>query len=148
MAEYRGEIDLKGGGSYNNDYVGVFRVVDGKIALFKEYFNPQILVDSFGGEEGLARTFNLPRGWPTTSSRLTAIGPLARRTSAPRTSCRRETVRADRCGRWEGSTSTGSRVRRKGAGSSVACASCPRGAVATRPSAPPGSRWAARELLR
>jgi hypothetical protein len=45
--------------------------------------------------------------------------------------------------------STGSRGRRKGAGSSVACASCPRGAAATRPSAPPGRRWAAaRELLR
>lgn len=62
VAEYRGEIDLKGGGSYNNDYVGVFQVVDGKIALFKEYFNPQILVDSFGGGEGLAKTFSLPRG--------------------------------------------------------------------------------------
>lgn len=60
-AEYRGEIDLAEGGSYNNRYVGIFRVVDGKIALFKEYFNPQVLVDSFGGEEGLARTFSLPR---------------------------------------------------------------------------------------
>ena len=61
VAEYRGEIDLKGGGSYNNDYVGVFRVVDGRIVLFKEYFNPRVLLDSFGGEEGLAKTFSLPQ---------------------------------------------------------------------------------------
>lgn len=87
VAEYRGEIDLEGGGSYNNDYVGIFRVVDGRITLFKEYFNPQILLDSFGGEEGLARTFSLP-------------------TSALPTSCRKETTLTGQCGRWEASTNT------------------------------------------
>ena len=64
VAEYRGEIDRADGGTYNNDYVGLFRVVDGKIALFKEYFNPEILVEAFGGRETLARTFNLSREEP------------------------------------------------------------------------------------
>lgn len=60
VAEYRGEIERVDGGSYNNGYMGVFRIVNGKITLFKEYFDPNILVESFGGQEGLARTFSLP----------------------------------------------------------------------------------------
>ena len=59
MAEYRGEIDLIGGGSYNNRYCGVFHIRDGRIALFREYFDPIVLTESFGGEEALAQTFSL-----------------------------------------------------------------------------------------
>ena len=59
LAEYRGEIDFKAGGSYNNTYAGLFHVQDGKLKLFREYFDPNVLVDAFGGEEGFRKAFNL-----------------------------------------------------------------------------------------
>lgn len=60
FAEYQGQIDLKTGGTYNNDYCGLFHVVDGKIVLFREFFNPIILQDAFG--ERVADTFSLNEG--------------------------------------------------------------------------------------
>ena len=60
VAEYRGEIDLDSGGTYNNRYIGIFRIVDGKVVHFTEYFNPFVLAEAFGGGEALKRTFNLP----------------------------------------------------------------------------------------
>jgi ketosteroid isomerase-like protein len=59
FAEYRGQIELLGGGTYNNPYCGLFHVVDGKIVLFREYFNSIILQQSFGGN--LGDTFSLPQ---------------------------------------------------------------------------------------
>lgn len=58
LAEYRGEIELAAGGSYNNRYCGVFNVRDGKIVRFTEYFGPIILSRAFGGD-ALARTFGI-----------------------------------------------------------------------------------------
>lgn len=48
FVEYRGEIDLQSGSTYNNDYCGLFYVVDGKIVLFRAFFNPIILQRAFG----------------------------------------------------------------------------------------------------
>ena len=59
LAEYRGEIDFKKGGSYNNTYAGLFHVQDGKLKLFREYFDPNVLIDSFGGEAALQAAFNV-----------------------------------------------------------------------------------------
>lgn len=57
LAEYRGEIQIAATGKqYNNRYIGLFRLRDGKIVLFKEYFNPTILTESFGS--GLGENFN------------------------------------------------------------------------------------------
>ena len=60
VAQYRGEIDLASGGTYNNRYVGIFQIGDdGRIQLFREHFDPIVLQGAFGGAEALARTFNL-----------------------------------------------------------------------------------------
>lgn len=57
FAEYRGEIELLSGGVYDNRYCGLFHIQDGKIVLFREYFNPIILQQSFGKD--LGSTFTL-----------------------------------------------------------------------------------------
>lgn len=58
FAEYSGQIELLSGGVYNNHYCGLFHIENGKIVLFREYFNPIILQQSFGGH--LSSTFSLP----------------------------------------------------------------------------------------
>ena len=46
VAQYRGEwVNLKGV-PYNNRYIAVFRFREGRVAHMREYFNPQIWVDS------------------------------------------------------------------------------------------------------
>lgn len=60
LAEYRGEIDvLATGRPYNNHYCGLFHLRDGRIALFREYYNPIILTEAFGDAAGLAQSFSL-----------------------------------------------------------------------------------------
>lgn len=54
--EYRGVIELKTGGTYNNRYIGMLKIKNGKISLFKEYFDPVILNESFG--TNLQKNFN------------------------------------------------------------------------------------------
>lgn len=57
MTSQTGEIQIAATGKpYNNRYIGLFRLRDGKIVLFKEYFNPTILTESFGS--GLGENFN------------------------------------------------------------------------------------------
>jgi ketosteroid isomerase-like protein len=56
---YRGDIALRAGGKYDNDYAGWFRVRDGRIAEFHEYFNPVVLQRAFG--DRLQGTFSVPR---------------------------------------------------------------------------------------
>lgn len=56
--EYRGSIELAAGGRYDNDYIGLFHVVDGKIRLFREYFNPIILQRAFDTDSA-TNTFSL-----------------------------------------------------------------------------------------
>jgi fermentation-respiration switch protein FrsA (DUF1100 family)/ketosteroid isomerase-like protein len=48
IVQYRGIIPLKAGGSYNNNYVGVFEIKEGKVERFTEYFDPFILAEAFG----------------------------------------------------------------------------------------------------
>lgn len=50
IAEYEGTIDLNDGGQYNNSYIGLFHVVDGEIILFREFFDPIVLLEAFGDE--------------------------------------------------------------------------------------------------
>jgi ketosteroid isomerase-like protein len=56
VVRYTGEIELTGGGRYDNSYVGLFTVRDGRIAEFVEYFNPIVLQEAFG--EALQQNFN------------------------------------------------------------------------------------------
>jgi ketosteroid isomerase-like protein len=57
FATYRGDIGLKSGGRYDNDYAGYFVVRDGRIVEFREFFNPIVLQQAFGRQ--LQETFNV-----------------------------------------------------------------------------------------
>lgn len=59
VVRYTGEIALKAGGRYDNTYVGLFTVRDGRIHEFVEFFDPIILQKAFGAQ--LQQNFNVPR---------------------------------------------------------------------------------------
>ncbi len=44
---------------YNNHYCGLFHFQEGLIALFREYYNPTVLSEAFGGPSELARGFSI-----------------------------------------------------------------------------------------
>lgn len=58
LLEYRGSIEQRDGSRYDNDYAGLFQVRDGKIILYREYFNPLVLQAAFG--DRVNETFTLP----------------------------------------------------------------------------------------
>ena len=59
--EFRVEIKIKATGkSYNNTYVCLFTLRDGKIFEYKEYFNPIIFLKVFGSPEALRKNFGKP----------------------------------------------------------------------------------------
>jgi uncharacterized protein len=61
VATYRGEIQLRAGGQYNNTYVAQFSIRDGKILELVEYFDPIVLQRAFGA--ALQERFNVaPEG--------------------------------------------------------------------------------------
>lgn len=57
IVQYSGIISLKDGGEYNNNYVGIFNIRDGKVQQFTEYFDPFILEEAFGKK--LESNFNV-----------------------------------------------------------------------------------------
>lgn len=48
FVKFQGEIEIKAGGEYNNDYIGIFRLKDGLIHEYTEYFNPIVMAKAFG----------------------------------------------------------------------------------------------------
>ena len=48
FVQFRGEIEIKAGGKYENDYLGTFRLKDGKIIEYTEYFNQVVMAKAFG----------------------------------------------------------------------------------------------------
>lgn len=61
VVEYKGVITVKATGKpYNNDYIGIFQLKNGKITRYVEYFNPIILQQSFGTD--LQKNFNVGDG--------------------------------------------------------------------------------------
>lgn len=50
FVQFSGDIEIKAGGRYQNDYIGIFKFENGLIKEYTEYFNP-ILV---------SRAFNVP----------------------------------------------------------------------------------------
>ncbi len=55
LAEYDGSIGLKSGGRYDNRYIGIFTFnADGKLAHFREYFDPYTLTNGFPGAKEAA----------------------------------------------------------------------------------------------
>jgi ketosteroid isomerase-like protein len=57
VLEYTGSIELNAGGRYDNTYIGVFDVVDGRITRFREYFDPIVLQAAFGDD--ISTTFSV-----------------------------------------------------------------------------------------
>jgi ketosteroid isomerase-like protein len=47
---FQGVIDIKAGGSYQNDYIGTFKLEDNQIVEYTEYFNPIVMAKAFGIE--------------------------------------------------------------------------------------------------
>lgn len=47
FAKFTGEIGLHDGSVYANDYVGTFKMENGKILEYAEYFNPFIMAKAF-----------------------------------------------------------------------------------------------------
>ena len=47
FVKFRGEIEIKAGGKYGNDYLGTFKLKDGKIIEYTEYFNQVVMAKAF-----------------------------------------------------------------------------------------------------
>ncbi|MDO3625159.1 nuclear transport factor 2 family protein [Mucilaginibacter sp. BT774] len=47
FVQFRGEIEIKAGGKYENDYLGTFRLKNGKIIEYTEYFNQVVMARAF-----------------------------------------------------------------------------------------------------
>jgi uncharacterized protein len=50
FVRFKGEIEIKGGGKYENDYVGTFKLENGKVVEYTEYFNQIVMAKAFGIE--------------------------------------------------------------------------------------------------
>lgn len=48
FVQFKGEIEIKAGGKYENDYLGTFKLVDGKVVEYTEYFNQIAMAKAFG----------------------------------------------------------------------------------------------------
>src|SRR5437588_7268694 len=48
FVKFRGEIEIKAGGKYENDYLGTFQLQNGKIIEYTEYFNQVVMARAFG----------------------------------------------------------------------------------------------------
>jgi len=59
VVRYTGQIGLAGGGRYDNTYVGLFTVRDGRVQEFVEFFDPIVLQTAFGA--ALEQNFNARR---------------------------------------------------------------------------------------
>jgi len=47
FVQFKGKIEIKAGGKYENDYLGTFRLKDGKIIEYTEYFNQVVMAKAF-----------------------------------------------------------------------------------------------------
>jgi len=50
FVKFRGQIEIRAGGVYENDYLGTFRLENNKIVEYTEYFNPIVMAKAFGIE--------------------------------------------------------------------------------------------------
>ncbi|ACK72547.1 conserved hypothetical protein [Gloeothece citriformis PCC 7424] len=48
FVQFQGDIEIKSGGHYQNDYIGLFKFEDGLIKEYYEYFNPILVSKAFG----------------------------------------------------------------------------------------------------
>src|ERR1700712_1400416 len=45
---FKGEIEIKAGGQYTNDYMGTFRLQNSRVIEYTEYFNQLVMAKAFG----------------------------------------------------------------------------------------------------
>ena len=50
VVKFKGEIKIKTGGEYKNDYISMFRLGNRKIVEYTEYFDPIVMAKAFGIE--------------------------------------------------------------------------------------------------
>jgi uncharacterized protein len=50
FVKFKGEIEIKAGGKYENDYLGTFKLENGKVIEYTEYFNQIVMSKAFGIE--------------------------------------------------------------------------------------------------
>lgn len=50
FVKFKGEIEIKAGGKYENDYLGTFKLENGKVIEYTEYFNQIVMGKAFGVE--------------------------------------------------------------------------------------------------
>lgn len=48
FVKFKGEIEIKAGGKYENDYLGTFKLENGKVVEYIEYFNQIVMAKAFG----------------------------------------------------------------------------------------------------
>lgn len=60
VVEGRGECETAAGEAYRNQYVWVIQLRNGKLTLFREYSNPLVIIDTFGGADVLRGAFGGP----------------------------------------------------------------------------------------
>jgi len=48
LVKFKGEIEIKAGGKYENDYLGTFKLENGKVIEYTEYFNQIVMAKAFG----------------------------------------------------------------------------------------------------
>jgi uncharacterized protein len=47
FVQFKGDIEIRQGGRYQNDYIGIFRFENGLIKEYTEYFNPILVSQAF-----------------------------------------------------------------------------------------------------
>lgn len=47
FVKFKGEIEIKAGGKYENDYLGTFELENGRIIEYTEYFNQIVMARAF-----------------------------------------------------------------------------------------------------
>lgn len=47
FVKFKGEIEIKTGGKYENDYLGTFKLENGKVVEYTEYFNQIVMAKAF-----------------------------------------------------------------------------------------------------
>jgi ketosteroid isomerase-like protein len=48
VVKFKGDIEIKAGGKYENDYIATFKLENGKVTEYTEYFNPIVMAKAFG----------------------------------------------------------------------------------------------------
>lgn len=48
FVKFKGNMEVKSGGNYKNDYLATFKLEKGKIIEYAEYFNPIVMAKAFG----------------------------------------------------------------------------------------------------